>query len=200
MKGYFMSQYPYIFRYDMLVNRSHRLEESYVPCRLTAPAIPFDAVPGELKRLMEDRAAQAAEKLFSAARQDGYPLMGVSGYRPYARQQALYENAGDKRYVAPPGASEHQTGLALDVSCAALDFDLTEDFAALPEGRWLAANAHLYGFILRYPKDREEITGYAWEPWHIRYVTKSLSIYLTLTGLTLEEYHCQCVTAPSAAP
>ena len=61
-------------------------------------------------------------------------------------------------------------------------------FADTAEGRWLARNAPLYGFILRYPRGKDEITGYAWEPWHIRYVTRSLALYLALTGMTLEEY------------
>ena len=90
-----------------------------------------------------------------------------------------------------PGASEHQTGLALDVSCQAVDYQLDERFGETREGRWLKRCAPLYGFILRYPKGKEHITGYGWEPWHIRYVTRSLALYLTLTGLTLEEYYEQ---------
>ena len=67
--------------------------------------------------------------------------------------------------------------------------ELDENFAETREGRWLAAYAPMFGFILRYPRGKEHITGYAWEPWHIRYVSKSLALYLALTGLTLEEYH-----------
>ena len=79
--------------------------------------------------------------------------------------------------------------LALDISCASLNFELEESFAATKEGKWLKSNAPLYGFILRYPRRKEHITGYPWEPWHIRFVGKTLSLYLSLTGLTLEEYH-----------
>ena len=96
-----------------------------------------------------------------------------------------------RRNIAPPGASEHQTGLALDVSCQAVDYQLDERFGETREGRWLKRCAPLYGFILRYPKGKEHITGYGWEPWHIRYVTRSLALYLTLTGLTMEEYYEQ---------
>ena len=68
---------------------------------------------------------------------------------------------------------------------------LEDNFSQTKEGQWLSANAPLFGFIIRYPKGKEKITGYAWEPWHIRYVTKSLALYLTLTGLTLDEYYHQ---------
>ena len=93
-------------------------------------------------------------------------------------------------FVAEPGTSEHQSGLALDVSCPSIHMELSERFSATGEGRWLKKNAPLYGFILRYPKSKEEITGIPYEPWHIRYVTKPLASWLTITNLTLEEYHC----------
>lgn len=186
------------FSCELLVNKKHRLGAGFVPHPLCRPSIPFDADPGDPKGLLEIRAARAARDSFSSARAEGLSLVGVSGYRPYARQLYLYQKAADLRYVAPPGASEHQTGLALDVSCPSVSLELIEEFARTPEGLWLASNAHLHGFILRYPKHKEKITGYAWEPWHIRYVSKSLAFYLHLTGLTLEEYHQS--TAPSAAP
>lgn len=189
-----------VFSYEMLVNRTHRLESGFLPPSLVCPAIPFDALPDDPKRMLEERAARAAEKLFAHAAEDGMSLTAISGYRPYSRQEELFRNAADPQYVAPPGASEHQTGLALDLSCAAADFDLTDAFASTAEGLWITRNAHLHGFILRYPKGKEKITGYAWEPWHIRYVTRSLAFYLALTGLTLEEYHLYDPTAPSAAP
>ena len=91
-------------------------------------------------------------------------------------------------YVAAPGTSEHQSGLALDLSCPAIRMQLIPEFSHTPEGQWLARNASLYGFILRYPKNKESITGVPYEPWHIRYVTRELAGYLKLTGLTLEEY------------
>ena len=184
---HFMKEY----HYEILVNKDCRLEADFVPDNLICPDIPFDAPSGSPKRMLEFQAAHAAERLFADARNAGFTLWGISGYRPYRSQKELYENAADARYVAPPGASEHQTGLALDVSCAAADFELTEQFASTSEGRWLSKHAHLHGFILRYPKEKEKITGYAWEPWHIRYVTKSLALYLAITGLTLEEYHVQ---------
>ena len=182
----------------ILVNREHKLAPTYMLSCLTEVPILFDAPSKDPKRLMALPAARAAGKLFSAAREQGIFLYGISGYRSYERQKELYEErmkTADSSYVnlyiAPPGASEHQTGLALDVSCPSVDLQLEDYFSETKEGQWLSANAPLFGFVMRYPKGKEMITGYAWEPWHIRYVTKSLALYLTLTGLTLEEYHEQ---------
>lgn len=180
----------------ILVNRTHRLKPEYIPPCLTEPSILFDAPSGNPKRLLSIPAAQAVSRLFAAGKKQGIFLYGISGYRSYERQKELYESRlkeADSSYVnlylAPPGASEHQTGLALDVSCPAAGLQLEDCFSQTKEGQWLCANAPLFGFVLRYPKGKEMITGYAWEPWHIRYVTKSLALYLSLTGLTLEEYY-----------
>lgn len=174
-----------------LINRSHTLSPDFVPADLTAPCIPFDALPDDPKRLLSRPAARAAEKLFQAAAEDCMALYGISGYRPYARQKELFEahiGAPGFSAVAPPGASEHQSGLALDVSCPAVGLELTEAFARTPEGLWLSRNAPLFGFIIRYPRGKETVTGCPWEPWHIRYVTRPLALYLDMTGLTLDEY------------
>jgi D-alanyl-D-alanine carboxypeptidase len=190
--------------FSLLINREHRLPQDYVPSEMIPVPIPFDAHPKDSKRLMQKEAALAAAQLLQRARSMKIQLYGISGYRSYERQKILYENALTRAMrehsvsreeavpfilVSPPGASEHQSGLALDVSSPSVALDLTEDFGRTREGRWLKAYAPLYGFILRYPKDKVHITGYAWEPWHIRYVTKSLALYLSLTNLTLEEYH-----------
>jgi D-alanyl-D-alanine carboxypeptidase len=182
--------------YARLINREHRLSETYVPKDLTEAIFPFCAPHGDSKKLMRKEAADWAALLFAQARWEGILLYGVSGYRSYARQKEIYderiaalENPEDNLFIAPPGASEHQSGLALDVSCESIHYDLIDEFARTKEGKWLAKNAALFGFILRYPACKTEITGYAWEPWHIRYVTRSLALYLTLTGLTLEEFY-----------
>lgn len=184
----------------ILVNRSHRLSRNAIPQLLVEPEIFFDAPAGDARRLLEASAAKAAERLFARGKEEEIYLCGISGYRSYERQEELYqkklqeqkkESQDPMQWVAPPGASEHQTGLALDVSCQAVDYELDEHFGETREGRWLKRCAPLFGFILRYPKGIEYITGYGWEPWHIRYVTRSLALYLTLTGLTLEEYYEQ---------
>lgn len=202
-------------RFSLLVNKSHPLPADYIPGELVKPDIPFSeeysgmeysgrnkensdlntsAVPE--KFLMNKTAAAYLELLFERGRSFDVHLYGVSGYRSYARQKEIYEEsvrtkgpAHAARYIAPPGASEHQSGLAMDISIPALDFQLEETFDTTKEGKWLKQFAPLYGFIIRYPKGVSHITGYAYEPWHIRFVTKPLAIYLSKTHLTLEEYH-----------
>lgn len=177
--------------YSILINQDHPLPEHFLPDSLTEAAIPFSAPPYDPRRLLQKEAAQAAALLFKQAASQGIGLVGISGYRSYSRQKELYCNALQKgsTAVAPPGTSEHQSGLALDVSCAAIGLELENTFAETSEGKWLNKHAPLYGFILRYPKNKESITGYPWEPWHIRYVGRTLALYLSLTDLTLEEYH-----------
>ena len=172
--------------YTLLVNREHPLKPDYIPDDLVYANIPFYAPSDSPKRMLRKQAAVAAQELFHRSIEMKVNLIGISGYRSYERQLQL--NTGSP-YVALAGTSEHQSGLALDVSCPAVSLELTEEFALTPEGRFLQDYAPLYGFILRYPQGKEKITGYAYEPWHIRYVTKSLALYLYLTGMTLEEYH-----------
>lgn len=193
-----------MFSYEMLVNTSHRLSGNFRPPTLYPPDIPFAAEKTEEKRFLEVRAAKHAERLFQAAKASGLFLYGISGFRSYERQQQLYEQAltktpaGSLCEVAAPGCSEHQTGLALDVSCPAVSLNLTADFAKTAEGKWLMRHAPLYGFILRYPAGKEHLTNVPYEPWHIRYVTRSLALCLTITGQVLEEYYA--ITAPSDVP
>lgn len=197
-----------MFSYEMLVNKDHRLTPDFTPPFLCLPDIPFDADAKEEKRYLERRAAKHVRLLFQAARAEGLSLYGISGYRSYQRQEALYHNALSRIsadsgnaslcQVAPPGCSEHQTGLALDVSCPSVSLKLTTAFADTKEGRWLMRHAPLYGFVIRYPAGKESVTKFPYEPWHIRYVTRSLALCLTITGQVLEEY--DQITAPSGAP
>ena len=90
--------------------------------------------------------------------------------------------------VAYPGQSEHQTGLAMDVSSQSVGFTLEEDFGQAKEGIWLKDNAHKFGFIIRYGKDNTHITGYSYEPWHIRYVGKDVANEIYEKNITLEEF------------
>ena len=173
-------------QYIRLINRNHPLPPDYIPKYLVDIGLPFDAATDDPKRLLEKCAAHAARELFCAASAEGLSLYGISGYRSYARQPELYTGSP---YVAFPGTSEHQSGLALDVSCPQIKLELTEEFAKTPEGVWLFKNASLFGFILRYPQNKTSITQVPYEPWHIRYVTKPLATYLSLTATTLEEYH-----------
>ena len=176
-----------MYPYTILINKEQPLTPDYRPQKLVYADFSFAAARDNEKRMLEEETALAARELITDSQKQGLALYGVSGYRSYARQKELYE-ASTSGYVAPPGASEHQSGLALDLSCPQIGLRLEEEFAQTPEGRWLNRCAPLYGFIIRYPKEKEKITGYAWEPWHIRYVTRALSLYLSLTKMSLEEY------------
>ncbi|WP_309121033.1 M15 family metallopeptidase [Paenibacillus sp.] len=178
----------------VVVNKEHPLPAGYAPSDLVAPDIPFVFEGEHEKRLLRDMAAREIEKLFEAAEEDGVQLYGVSGYRSYETQKALYSfnvrtkgEAHAARYSALPGTSEHQTGLALDVSSASVDYKLVPAFADTEEGRWLVRHAHLYGFVIRYPSGKEDITGYAYEPWHLRYVGRPAALSAHTYDLTLEE-------------
>jgi len=180
----------------VFVNPEYNLPKNYAPKDLVQVNVYFHLKTYDERTYMRKEAAQALEKLFAAAKEAGYELCGVSGYRSYYRQYQIFVNnmltKGKEhtlKYSAVPGASEHQTGLAMDVSCKSLKYDLSTRFSTTPEGKWLAQNAHLYGYIIRYPDDKADITGYAYEPWHIRYVGKGLAKYLYENDLTLEEYY-----------
>ncbi|GIN87329.1 hypothetical protein J6TS2_37150 [Heyndrickxia sporothermodurans] len=144
---------------------------------------------------MRKVAAVALEKMFSAAEKDGIYLAGASGYRSQETQVSLYNNYVNidgknlaDRYSARPGHSEHQTGLAIDVSGASGECAIEDCFAGTAEAKWLANHAHEYGYIIRYPKGKENLTGYIYEPWHIRYVGEDVSKEIYYRDITLEEY------------
>ena len=141
-------------------------------------------------------AADALEKMFRAAEKKKIILYGVSGYRSYVRQKQIYDQNVTRRgraatdsVSARPGSSEHQTGLTMDISAASVGLQLDQRFGSTREGRFVAKNAHKYGFIVRYPAGKSKITGYTYEPWHIRYVGVITATYLYKNNLTLEEYY-----------
>ncbi len=186
-----------------LVNREYPLPADFVPEGLTTPDVLFPFADTTIdKAKMTPEAGNALALLFDAAYdEEGLVLYGVSAYRSYSRQYTIYATnlavygiAHTNRYSAAPGRSEHQTGLAIDISCRSEGFELEDTFADTPEGIWVAENAHRFGFILRYPKGKEHITGYNYEPWHIRYVGTELAQHLYETGLTLDEFY----NAPSS--
>lgn len=179
----------------ILVNKSHELPADFVPDDLVVPDVRFSFTEDLPKKKMRKEAAQALEKLFRQAQVDGIDLAAVSGFRSYDRQADIFANAvqrmGEKeanRVSARPGQSEHQTGLAMDVSSASVGYELVESFGETIEGKWLSENAPSYGFIIRYPKGKEYLTGYRYEPWHLRYVGVEHARKISQQGLTLEEY------------
>mgnify|MGYP001949993829 CR=1 FL=1 len=179
----------------VLVNKQRKLPENYKPADLVFPNVPFLLPEKSEKRMMREEAARALEQMFAAAEADGIALAGVSAYRSHEYQKTLFARyvAKDglekaRTYSAYPGTSEHETGLAIDISgidgaCAA-----ESCFAGTAEAEWLAAHAAEFGFIVRYPLGKEEITGYMYEPWHLRYVGVELAKEVTEKGVTLEEY------------
>lgn len=187
----------------VVVNKSRALAADYIPPDLVYVKVPFSTDVQSEKQQLREAAAQALEKMFADAKQSNIELVAISGYRSYLTQKHLFDyNVKTKgleeasRFVAQPGLSEHQTGLAIDVSSANNKFALTESFADTVEGQWLASHAAEYGFIIRYPKDKELLTGYAYEPWHIRYVGDPLAKQITDSGLTFEQYFEQVESTP----
>lgn len=180
---------------DAVICKQRNLPADYVPADLVVPDVRFAFSEQAEKRYLRECAARAIEELFAAARTEGMELVAVSGYRSYETQDlifrrnvALHGREQASRFSAEPGQSEHQTGLAMDVSCARVGFRLVEEFADTPEGRWLADNAPGFGFIIRYPAGSESITGYMYEPWHLRYVGPELAGEISGRKLTMEEY------------
>jgi D-alanyl-D-alanine carboxypeptidase len=180
----------------VLINREYVLGKDFVPEDLVQPKITFSSSSYGDQKLMRAEAAFALEYLVNAASEDGCSIYGVSGYRSYDRQLKIFQNnirnQGKEHtlmYSAVPGASEHQSGLSIDLSTASLSGQLLPSFADTSEGQWLKKNAYKFGFIIRYPKGKEKITGYAYEPWHIRYVGRGLSKYIYEHNLTLDEYY-----------
>ena len=147
---------------------------------------------------LKQEAALALEEMFDACKKDiGITLKAVSGYRSYARQETIYNNKLERvhgsvekadEYVARPGASEHQTGLVMDVGQKSDKVNLTGGFGATKGGKWVAEHCWEYGFIIRYQKGWEEITGYEYEPWHVRYVGKENARRIHEQEMPLEEY------------
>lgn len=179
-----------------MVNKEYTLPEGYEPADLVTPNVDFSFGDQDIpKRYLRKEAAQALEELFSLAKNEDIELLAVSGFRSYSRQQGIFnvekEDKGEEQAlqaVALPGQSEHQTGLAMDITSRSVNLEITEDFGETIEGKWVKENAHKAGFIIRYPKGKESITGYQYEPWHFRYVGVDAAQTIFEKNITLEEY------------
>ena len=148
-------------------------------------------VPAVFTSTLREPAARAVEAMFAAfTAETGESLRLQSSFRSYETQIEVYANNNqDDTQSARPGFSEHQTGLAIDISPLSGECALDECFANTVGGQWLAANAWQYGFLLRYPSGLTPITGYAFEPWHYRFIGTELAAELHKTGIqTLEEF------------
>lgn len=175
-----------------IVNKKFKLSSSYVPANLRTVNIPLVN-----NQPLRNDTATALEQMNSDALSKGIRMHLRSGYRSYSTQSTLYNNyvaqygrASADTFSARPGHSEHQTGLAFDLgdrdvpSC-----DLAECFATTKSGKYVAQNAHRFGFIIRYPKGKDSITGYTYEPWHLRYLGVSAATNIYNSGKTMEEYY-----------
>lgn len=153
--------------------------------------LPKDYAPGESKQARSD-----FNKMIVAGKKAGFSLTAFSTYRSYEYQKGLFDRyvrengvVEANRFSARAGQSEHQTGLAFDVGEVGKQHQWARQiFGETKAGKWIAKNAHHSGFIIRYPKDKEDVTGYIYEPWHLRYVGKELATKVYNSGLTLEEY------------
>lgn len=187
--------------YLALVSRDHPLDPAnYKPKDLRT-------VSGTGMELRKD-AATALEKLLKASRKDAQSLSVLSAYRSYDRQIALF-NGYKARYgtdyatriSAPAGTSEHQLGLAADLGLSSGVCDLKACFGETDGGKWLAANAADFGFIIRYPSDGEKVTGYKYEPWHLRFIGVDQAKAMEKSKAeTFEAFHAALVKASKVKP
>ena len=166
----------------------------YQPSDLRIVSVPTLPGRGQDERSLRAVLIPDLEKLVAAARAAGVTIRVGSGYRSYTTQASLFASyvhqhgeAAASRFSSHPGHSEHQSGLAVDFAGADQTCWVDDCFERTAAGKWLAAHAHEYGFILRYPKGKEKITGYQYEPWHFRYVGRELAGALQQSDLTMEE-------------
>ena len=174
---------------DVLVNKNNKLDAYYIPNDLELINVEFATED----KYMRKEAKEHFEKLSSAAKKNNYEIIAVSTYRNYEYQDKLFNYYVETKGLeyalecsARQGHSEHQTGLAVDVMGSNKDYD---EFEQSKEFDWMIKNCYKYGFILRYPRGKENITGFKYEPWHYRYVGVNLAKYLYENNLTLEEYY-----------
>ena len=203
--------------YAVLVNRDHRLESTDTPTNLvnvnvhkrSSAVVQLDAVVSAALETLFADAAKVTSYVYRVKNgdgtwdsttfsdPDGMKLLLVSGYRSYNSQYTIYNNYlarnnnVDDGISSPPGASEHQTGYAADVLSVAYNANnsyMNSSFYQTPEAQWMEEFAATYGFIIRYPEDKEDITQVPYEPWHLRYVGRDIAGYIKRNNLTLEEF------------
>jgi len=180
----------------VMVDKNHQLSSYYVPWDLETIDLPYNPKGLQLRH----EARLAFERMGKEAQASGIHLEAVSAYRSYSYQKAIYyknmlpdmhlwkyQEERDK-VSARPGHSEHQTGLAVDIN------ELETSFCDTAEGKWLADQAHSYGFILRYPKGKEKITGYDFEPWHFRYLGRDIADIIYQRGITYDEFYYRYIS------
>ena len=179
----------------VLVNQNYRLDEFYAPTDFVPVDVPVTPYSQVNTNYLRRDAADATGLLFSKAQEAGYELTLRTGYISYSVQKSLYNQDvyemgleyADK-FNSRPGHSEHQTGLAIDITTPSINNELSLEFADTEEGKWVLAHAHEYGFIIRYPENRESEVGYFYEPYHLRYVGVEVATEIFENNWTLEDY------------
>lgn len=174
----------------MLVNKFNYLNEDYEPIEITNIDLSYSYSGNKVSKETNDAYIEMAV----AAKEDGIQLMANSTYRTYQRQDEIYKDfyyskgvSYADKYAARAGYSEHQTGLAIDIFTSGSS--TTSNFEESDAFKWLSANAYKYGFILRYPKDKEYLTGYEYESWHYRYLGVETATKVYQEGITYDEYY-----------
>ncbi len=178
-----------------LVNKTHPLDEDYWPDDMVTVERHVEGVGNADTHKMREVAADALNEMFDAAEEEGIYLRMRTGFRSYKYQESLFASYAERngeeaanRFSARAGQSEHQSGLCCDVGGKSEGYALSYKFGETPEGKWVKEHCAEYGFIIRYPEEAEWITGYVFEPWHIRYVGVEHAKAITEQGITLEEY------------
>ena len=184
---------PYLNKTTILVNKHIYLPKNYIPNNL----VKLNTDYANSDRYLVDIAKESLEKMINDIKKENLTIRVISAYRSYDYQKDLYNNYVKKdgtlkadTYSARPGYSEHQTGLVIDIDNGTTyyeDFDKTEEY------KWMLENSYKYGFILRYPKGKEEITRYNYESWHYRYVGVKIATYLKEHNLTFDEYYARFI-------
>ena len=173
----------------MLVNKFNYLDENYAPDDIVKVSMQFAYGDNEIKKEVYEK----FRSMYNDAKKEGLYLIITSSYRDYNFQKELWDSYANQKgdewadsVSARAGYSEHQTGYTLDIvtyKANMSSFEKTDEF------KWLQDNAYKYGFILRYPKDKEDITGYSYESWHYRYVGKDVATKIKKLGITFDEYY-----------
>ncbi len=172
----------------VLCNKYNKLPDDFVPGNLVQVPDGYYVNDGKDYRI-DETVMSCFKSMADDAKDQGIGLKIISGYRSNDYQANLHKSSAARngkeyadKYVARPGHSEHETGLAIDINSVSSHFENTESF------RWLQDNAHLYGFILRYPKGKEHITGFGYEPWHYRFVGAQAANEIKEMDITFDEY------------
>ncbi|WP_250229614.1 M15 family metallopeptidase [Anaeropeptidivorans aminofermentans] len=198
--------------YLTLVNRENVLDKSFGPEKTMVISDYIKHTKSPI--VIEEEAGQKLILMFDAMKEDGFKNIAVvSGYRSYEYQEDLHKKQVKKhkkypkdeairrasKIVAPAGCSEHQTGLAVDVSTSAVGYELNEAFEETEDYRWLRENSYKFGYIVRYTKEKRHITGVIYEPWHLRYVGEEAAKEIVEKSLCFEEY-CEMLNGKDLIP